>query len=250
LSSSRDGHAADDDGSATQAVHVRLRRLILGGGIEPGSTLSQVQLAEHLGVSRTPLREALRMLQGEGLIEAETNRMVRVVGFSVEDLEQLYALRIVNEALAIRLTVPLMTADDDAFLDQSLKDMSRYANEADVETWEEHHRVFHGRLAARAGARPRRLLAELSDHSERYRRIYVQQEPRAWSIGAAEHEAIVAACHARDVGGAADALARHLSRTALTVLTHVVPEHEPALVRSALRSVTGTRTVLATTERL
>jgi DNA-binding GntR family transcriptional regulator len=190
------------------------------------------------------------MLQSEGLIEAETNRMVRVAGFSVEDLEQLYALRIVNEALAIRLTVPLMTADDDAFLDQSLKDMSRCVDDADLETWEEHHRAFHERFVLRAGARPRRLLKELSDHSERYRRIYVEQEPRAWSIGAAEHEAVAAACHARDVGGAADALARHLSRTALTVLMHVVPEHEPAIVRSALRSVTGGPTVLVTTEGL
>jgi DNA-binding GntR family transcriptional regulator len=224
------------DGTSAEAVHRQLRQAILRGELAPGAEMSQVQLAHELGVSRTPLREALRMLQREGLIEAEANRRVRVSPFSIEDLEQLYALRIVNEALGIRLTVPAMTSEDDEFLDTSLLQMERCARLQDLDVWEEHHRAFHRRLVARAGERQIRLLSELADHSERYRRLYVEHEPRAWSVGAAEHEGIVEACHARDPATAAACLARHLSRTALTVLMYVAPDREPATVRGALRA--------------
>jgi DNA-binding GntR family transcriptional regulator len=223
-------------GTSATVVHRRVRDAILSGELAPGSEMSQVQLARELGVSRTPLREALRMLQREGLVEAEANRRVRVSAFSVDDLEQLYALRVVNEALGIRLTVPAMTPEDDTFLDESLLTMSLYAREQDLDGWEEHHRAFHRRLVRYSGDRLRHLLAELADHAERYRRLYVEHEPRAWSVGAAEHEAIVDACHARDPAAAAATLARHLSRTALTVLMYVAPDHEPATIRSALRA--------------
>ena len=201
--------------------------------------ISQVQLALKLGVSRTPLREALRMLQREGLVTGETNRMIRVASFSTADVEELYAVRITNEALAIRLTVPIMTAEDDARLEEGLREMARYAAARDIDTWELHHRAFHANLVSGAGVLLRGMLADFSDHAERYRRLYVRSEPRAMSIGAAEHEAIVEACHARDGARAASELARHLSRTALTSLTQIAPEHEPAQVRTALRAVLG-----------
>src|SRR5260370_24706881 len=95
-----------------EVVHERLRNAILRGELDPTVPLSQVQLAARLGVSRTPLREALRMLQREGLIDSEPNRQVRVAQLSVADLEQLYASRVLLEALAVRLTVPAYTPDD------------------------------------------------------------------------------------------------------------------------------------------
>lgn len=239
-----DGNAESDppNGTGAEVVHHRLREAILHGRLEAGATMSQVQLARQFGVSRTPLREALRMLQREGLVEGEANRRVRVAPFSLEDLEELYALRIVNEALGIRLTVPFMASEDDEFLAESLGQMAHYAAERDIDVWEQHHRAFHRRLVRHAGPRPLRLLSELSDHSERYRRLYVTHDPRAWAAGAAEHESIVEACHARNATLASDRLARHLSRTVLSVLMVVAPEHEPAMVRSALRTAIGADT--------
>src|SRR5919198_5195360 len=90
---------------STELVHERLRDGILRGEFDPRVPISQVQLAARLGVSRTPLREALRMLQREGLIDSEPNRRVRVAELSLADLEQLYASRVVIEALAVRLSV-------------------------------------------------------------------------------------------------------------------------------------------------
>ena len=220
-------------------VYEQLREAILHGRLAPGVVVSQVQLAKELGVSRTPLREAVRVLQREGLVEGEANRMVRVTPFSIQDIEQLYAVRIANEALGIRLTVPAMTADDDAFLEQSLREMARYAAERDIDTWERHHRAFHAHLVREGGKRLADLLSDLSDHAERYRRLYITSEPRAMSVGAAEHEAIVQRCRSRDGASAAAELARHLARTALTALMYIAPEHEPTMVRATLRSVLG-----------
>jgi DNA-binding GntR family transcriptional regulator len=228
------------NGTGAGLVYSRLREAILHGRLAPGLVVSQVQLARELGVSRTPLREAVRMLQREGLVEGEANRMVRVAPLSVQDIEELYAVRIANEALGLRLTVPVMTGDDDAFLEDKLRQMARYAAEGDIDTWEQHHHAFHAHLVRGGGKRLCRMLAELSDNAERCRRLYITSEPRAMSIGAAEHEAIVAACHARDATLAAAELARHLSRTALTALLQIAPEHEPAMVRGTLRAVLGT----------
>jgi GntR family transcriptional regulator, rspAB operon transcriptional repressor len=220
-------------------VYRRLRDSILNGRLAPGATMSQVQLARDLGVSRTPLREALRILQREGLVEGEANRMVRVAPLSTEDIEELYAIRITNEALGIRLTVPAMDSDDDAFIDDCLREMARQAEAGDIDAWERSHLAFHARLVRGAGGRLGRLLSELSDHSERYRRLYIAEEPRAMSVGASEHQVIADACRERDASLAAAELARHLSRTALNALMTIAPENEPVKVRVALRAVLG-----------
>src|ERR1700730_1857766 len=95
---------------STEVAYLQLRRAIVRCEIPNGVQLSQRELSQLMGVGRTPLREALRMLQREGLVEAEPNHRVRVADFSIPDLEQLYAMRISLEALAIRLTVPFLQA--------------------------------------------------------------------------------------------------------------------------------------------
>jgi DNA-binding GntR family transcriptional regulator len=102
--------------------------------------------------------------------------------------------------------------------------------------WDRVHRRFHHTLVAYSGARIVRLIEQLYDHAERYRSAYAAQGPRAWSQGDAEHREIVAAAEARDPGESAAALARHLARTASSVLMQVAPDHEPSLVRNAVRA--------------
>jgi DNA-binding GntR family transcriptional regulator len=223
----------------TATIHRHLREAILHGALTAGSELSQVKLAEDFGVSRGPVREALRLLEREGLVEAEVNRRVRVASFSPGDLEEVYAMRIVNEALAIRATVPHLTEDDMATLHADIARMEALSG-TDLADWEPVHRHFHHTLVAYSGVRLVSLIQQLSDHAERYRLVYLPREPRAWSVGAAEHREIVALCEARDAPGAADALARHLARTAGSMLMHVAPDHEPILVRSAVRAATRT----------
>jgi DNA-binding GntR family transcriptional regulator len=223
----------------TAAIHRRLRAAILHGELTAGSELSQVKLADEFGVSRGPVREALRLLEREGLVEAELNRRVRVAPFSPGDLDELYALRIVTEAFGIRATVPHLTAGDLADLHADIERMEALAG-TNLAVWEPVHRHFHHTLIAYAGARIVRLAEQLSDHATRYRLVYATQDPRAWSHGSAEHREIVAACDDRDPVAAADALARHLARTAGSALMHVAPDHDPSLVRSAVRAASST----------
>ena len=230
----------------TWTVYSSLRESILNGSLSPGESLSQVQLANQLGVSRGPLREAVRMLQREGLVEAEVNRRGRVSSFSIDDLEQLYAMRIVHESLAIRINVPRFTKRDIDALRGCLRRMDALAGH-DLKQWQAVDREFHFTLLAHAGDRLMRTIRELYDHADRYRWLYIKGVPRALSIAADEHKAILEACVELDAAAAAAELARHLARTALTVLTHHAPEHDPTTVRAAIRLATGAEVAPAST---
>jgi DNA-binding GntR family transcriptional regulator len=127
-----------------------------------------------------------------------------------------------------------MTDEDFGLLSDALVAMDRLGDERDFEGWTVPHREFHRLLVHRSGPRLVRQLSELSDHSERYRRINLEQ-PIAWARGAEEHQAIFESCRERDAPGAANRLAAHLSKTALTVIAVVDPAHDPSAVRDALR---------------
>lgn len=223
---------------STRVVHDQLRASILRGEFDSDAPISQVQLAARLGVSRTPLREALRMLQREGLIESEPNRRVRVAQLTVADLVQLYAARIVIESLGARLAVPNLTAEDLAEMRRLLSEMTD-VKDHDLEAWDIWHRAFHELLKSRYGDRLGRTARDLFDYTERYRHVYLT-EPYALVTVEEDHQAIYAACRAGDAVAASVHLARHTARAALTVVAIAEPEYDPAPVREALRMVTGT----------
>lgn len=230
------GNGRKSRGSA-ELVYERLRSAIINGELAQAAVLSQVELARRFGVSRTPLREALRMLQAEGFVHAELNRKVHVASFSVEDLEQLYAARIVLESLGISLSVPHMTDEDFAALHRCLDQMEADANRRDFEAWELPHVEFHQRLVSYSSDRTIAMIRQLADGARRYRRVFLSEGPGAWRATVVEHAAILAACETRDVRLAASELARHFARTALTVIAMVDPGHDPAPVRAALALV-------------
>src|SRR5438034_10358887 len=126
---------------STEVAYLQLRRAIIRCEIPNGVQLSQRELSRLTGVGRTPLREALRMLQREGLVEAEPNHRVRVADFSIPDLEQLYVMRISLEALAIRLTVPFLQPDELRRLEGFLAEMAGLPTPEEYERWEVPHRA-------------------------------------------------------------------------------------------------------------
>ncbi len=220
----------------TAAIHDAIRDDILSGHLPGGTVLSQVRLAEEFGASRGPVREALRLLEREGLVDAELNRRVRVADFSLVDLEQLYAMRILNETLAVQATVPLLTPDEVRAVRSSLTEMDSQAG-IDVHGWEQAHRAFHRGLVAHAGSRLLKLVSQLSDHAERYRRAYITSDARAFLAGSVDHHKICEAAESGDVATAGNATAEHLAHTALALIGNRAPEHNPVLIRGALRSV-------------
>jgi DNA-binding GntR family transcriptional regulator len=217
-----------------------VRAMIVTGRLAPGTELSQVDLARTIGTSTTPLREALRRLEAEGLVEQRRNRRPRVPPFDPDDLDAVYSNRILLESLGIALAVPHMTAADIAALRADLARMRSAAAAPPADDWDPAHAAFHDRLVDRCTGPLRGQIAGLMARSDRYRRLAVLgDEPGGRRVGQAEHEAIVAACAAADGPRAALLLARHLARSALAVAAHLAPGADAAGVRGALRMVTG-----------
>jgi DNA-binding GntR family transcriptional regulator len=216
-------------------AHEWLRAAILDGRLTAGSEINQVKVAQRLGMGRAPVREALRMLQREGLVEAPVNQRVRVTAFSPEDLEQLYALRLTTEALAARLSVPKLGSADLEGIATALAAMDGAVADGDTGRWDEFHVGFHRLVVGHAGQRITATLSELREHAERYRAVYVQ-DPRSYERAGREHAEIAEACRAGAPERAARALAGHIGQTALGTLALVDPLYEPVTVRAALRS--------------
>jgi DNA-binding GntR family transcriptional regulator len=224
-----------NSGQSFVAVHARLRAAILSGEIAEGAVTSQATLAERFGVGRTPLREALRMLQREGLVISQPNHRVRIAELSSEDAEELYIMRIALEAVAIRVTVPVLTSADLAELDGLMAQMDHYMKLRDHIGHREPHRQFHYRLVYAAGPRVSEQIDELFDHAERYRRRFGAAD--SWEARRAEHQAILDAVGAGDREAAADLLADHYLHTVRLVFGELDPGHDLARLRETVAIV-------------
>jgi DNA-binding GntR family transcriptional regulator len=217
-------------------VHERLRSAILHGEIPPGATTSQAALAEQLSAGRTPLREALRMLQGEGLVVSEPNRRVRIAELSADDAEQLYVIRVSLEAVAIRITVPTLTSADFAALEGYMAQMDRYIRVDDQPGFRESHRAFHQLLVAGAGPRVSEQMAELFDHGERYR-VHYGCANGTYEDRREEHRGILDAADAGDADLAALRLCEHYAGTVSRIFAELDPGHPLADLRTTMRTV-------------
>jgi DNA-binding GntR family transcriptional regulator len=221
--------------SSTEIVYSRLREMMLSGEISPSTVLSQVRLAQSLGVSVTPVREAMRLLQAEGYLTAEHNRRTRVAPVDPREVDSVYACRIVAEGLATRLTVPAVSDAYLADLRNCFQLLRAAARARDVRAWEAWHRELHLRLAAGSGQAMAAVIRPMADRCERYRRTtHPGRDAEAWFREVGEHAAIVGAYEARDTERAAALLASHLARSALNVLDQIAPELDPVAIRAAL----------------
>lgn len=234
---SREARAVGRDSAPMIRDH--LRDDILRGRLSPDSEISQAHVAAMFGVSRGPVREAFRLLEHEGLIDARVNHRARVTGLSADDLEHLYTLRVVNESLALSVSTPRFTVDELDELSELADTLVRGVTKTfDFDKWDAVHQRFHMLLLAHSGARMLSSAAEWADHTQRYRRAYAD-EGRGLPASAAEHVELARLCRARDASGAARLLALHLSRAALTLIAQIAPTHDPVLLRGALRQVVG-----------
>jgi DNA-binding GntR family transcriptional regulator len=223
------------EAQSVAAVHDRLRAAILDGELEAGATVAQHVLAARFDAGRTPLREALRMLQREGLVVAEPNYPVRIASLSTDDFEQLYIRRISLEAVAIRITVPMLGPDDFAELEAAMARMDEYQHFGDERGYRAAHHAFHLRLIAGAGEGVSAESIELADHSERYRLTFGGYG--MWKDRRAEHRAILDAARKGDPDLAARRLGEHYARTAVLVFLALEPDRDLHRLRVTLQTV-------------
>lgn len=219
-------------------IHDRLRSAILRGEIEAGTRTSQPALAREYDAGRTPLREALRLLQREGLVVSEPNRRLRIAELSAADAEQLYIMRVTLEAAAIRLTVPRLTSRNIAELDGLFAQMDHYQKTNDRAGLREPHHAFHQLLVSGVGPRVDAELSQLFDHAERYRLAYGAADPVTWDHRRAEHRGILDAVGDGDAELAATRLVGHYLQTAQLIFSGLDPTHTPDRLLETVRTVT------------
>lgn len=230
---------AGTPGDAVAWAYSNLRSGILDGTIPAGTVLSQVTLARSMQISRTPLREALRLLASEGLVTGDFNRRLRVTSLDLRDFDQIYALRISVEPLAIRSTVPRLAQAEKSRLSTHVSGMDDALARTDMHGFRSNHRSFHLGLTAYAGPRVEALLAELWDHSERYRLRYMHADvdglggAMADRVAAsqAEHRLLLQAAIEGEAELCANLLVSHLSRTLDAVLAEMSDESHPRLTQ-------------------
>lgn len=189
----------------------------MSGRLGAGEPLREEQLSATLGVSRTPLREAVARLRAEGIVVGEGKRGVSVFKPSVDDLREIYAIRMALEALAARRAAELAGPDDIARL-ESIYEALEHTERG--HRWVRRNRDFHLTYYAIAGWD--RLLKYIRD-------LRIQSEPYVWMLVAyghsaqaqAGHRELIEAARRSDGDAADDALRRHLNHTVEKVLSEL-----------------------------
>ena len=199
-----------DNLTLTERVHDHLKQEILANRYAPGSELLEVPLSEALGVSRGPIREALRTLEAEGLVTITPRRGAFVASLTKRDFMEAYQLREALEALGVRLAVPRLDLASLAALDARIDAMEQYAAKADHDAFFDANAAFHEAFMEASQNRKlievyRRLMAQMGPYRRPSARLRGNLER---SI--AEHREIVASARAGDVETAVTLVMRHI----------------------------------------
>jgi len=204
--------------SLPEAAAERLRTLIIEGDLAPGARLNERELSERLGVSRTPLREAFRMLAADGLLVQLPNRGAQVVSLSREYARHAFEVMASLEGLAGELAAARVTDQDIADLGVLQDEMERAHARRDLPNYYRVNRAIHDRINEIAGNPVlthtfRTLNARL--HALRFRSNLVQGK---WDKAVKEHRGMVEALAARNGEKLRDLLVRHLRNKQRAVL--------------------------------
>lgn len=195
--------------SLASLVQAEIERMILEGGLAPGDKLAEATLAEQLGVSRGPVREAFRMLEEAGLVQTEKNRGVFVRCIPIEEVLEIFEVRAVMDQFVGRKLAQTLSAAQVRELRGLADDMDRAARAGDADAFHPLNLRFHDRLLELAGnakltATYRKLIKELQLH----RRQNLTAESMA--VFAREHRAIVKAIASGDADAAGQAMFDHV----------------------------------------
>jgi DNA-binding GntR family transcriptional regulator len=214
---------ADAEGSKKDAIVRKLRQDIVSGAIAPGEKLSEARLAERFGVSRMPVREALKELEGAGFVSIEHRRGTFVKILNRSEILDLYEVREAVEGMAARLCANRTNNELIARIDDVMVQMSRYVQIGDMDGYSTTDAHLHELIVE--GAANERL-------SEHYRLLFqhmrrglmssiVTRRDGRMERSLAEHQALVRAIHAHDADAAEQAMRAHVQRGRLELQDEV-----------------------------
>lgn len=201
-----------------EIVSDALRQAIRDGILPPGERLMEIPLAEELGVSRTPIREAIRILEQEGLIVMIPRRGTYVADMSLKDVTEVFELRSILEELAAELAAERITNEEIEALEQHLVEIGNYMNEKNLDKVVQADILFHEILyKASRNDRLVEMIHNLREQTLRFRTLSMSQTGRlakTWD----EHRQLVEAISDRDVERARQIARIHMEESEKTLL--------------------------------
>lgn len=213
-----------------EMVFETIRNGIVSGMLKPGQRLMEVQLAEQLGVSRTPVRESIRKLELEGLVKMVPRRGAYVTPLSAKDLREMMEIRGALEGLCGELVAKNATSEDVVRLKEANRKFDAAIAEGDEEGIIKHDIDFHEILYRASGnERLSDMLGSLREQMQRIRVEYVQNIPDRKHL-AGQHQTIIEAVEEGDLGRAEGACVSHIAITMDDMLTVFDEDEKTATV--------------------
>ena len=201
----------EDTGSLRVRVFKAIENAILNGEYKDGESLSELKISKELGVSRTPVREALMQLELEGLVKNIPNKGAVVIGVTEQDTRDIYEIRVRIEGLAARLAAEKITEEELKALEKLVELQEFYLMKNDTEQLRELDSEFHRIIYDASRSRPLRfMLSNFHNYIRKARAASVRTAGRAEKT-VAEHRAILGAIKAGDGGLAEKLTAEHIT---------------------------------------
>lgn len=198
-----------------------LREAILKGEIKPGERLMELQLAAKLGVSRTPIREAIRMLEQEGLAVTVPRRGAEVAKMTEKDMQDVLQVREALDELAASIACELITEEELDQLEQAMRDFESATRTKDIKRIADTDMVFHD-IIYQATKNPKlvNILNNLREQMYRYRVEYLKGEEN-YPVLLKEHREILTGFRAKDKKLVTDIMRTHVENQASVVKTMI-----------------------------
>lgn len=185
--------------SMRDEVYEKLLKWIMEGTLRPGEKIVDKELAEHMGVSRTPVREALRRLEDKGFVESAANRWTRVAEIPATEPEMIYPIIWTLEKLALSIGIDTMTDEDFSKMEQANAALKKALEDNDPVAASKADDEFHAIFLERS--KNTHLVNILADLKVRYRRLEVNyfSGPSQGKSSIEEHAAIISAVRSGDI---------------------------------------------------
>lgn len=195
-----------------------LRERILKGVYKPGERLMEIHLADQLGVSRTPIREAIRMLELEGLVKMVPRKGAQVAKISKEDLQDVLEVRKALDTLSVKLACERITEDEIKLLNNAERDFEKALASKDVRDIAEADVAFHDVIhSATKNGRLKSMISNLAERIYRYRFEYIKQQSDGGKTLMLEHREIMRCIESRDVESAVKATEIHIDNQEISI---------------------------------
>jgi DNA-binding GntR family transcriptional regulator len=196
----------------------RLRQMIIRGKLKPGDRISEIDFGQAFGVSRTPLREALKLLAAEGLVEIRPHKGAVIANISLDEISEIFSLMNSLELMAGPLVCERISNIDLQVLEGIVKGMDDCQDDGDLEGYFDLNTEFHNRIVALSGNRVlTQVYADMFGKLQRAR-YRVNYDLRRWKESSAEHHWIMEALRVRNGEEFGHRLKVHNERTATAVI--------------------------------